>query len=67
MSMQDQRSEAQLQSLLGVRHEPEEPVELFTSDAIQSHQDDCLAILSLQMPSFIRDDEDIDAMELFFL
>lgn len=43
------------------------PVQLFTGEELQGLEQERRAMLDLQMPSFIRGDEDEDAGELFFL
>jgi len=43
------------------------PVQLFTGEELQVLEQERRAMLDLQMPSFIRGDEDEDAEELFFL
>jgi hypothetical protein len=42
-------------------------VQLFTGEELQGLEQERRAMLDLQMPSFIRGDEDEDAGELFFL
>ena len=43
------------------------PVQLFTGEELQGLEQERRAMLDLQMPSFMRGDEDEDAGELFFL
>ena len=43
------------------------PVQLITGNELHNLQLERRDMLDLQMPSFIRDDEDEDAGELFFL
>jgi hypothetical protein len=43
------------------------PVQLFTGEELYGLEQERRAMLDLQMPSFIRGDEDEDAGELFFL
>ena len=42
-------------------------MQLFTGEELQGLEQKHRAMLDLQMPSFIRGDEDEDAGELFFL
>ena len=42
-------------------------MQLFTWDELEKLEHDRHALLAVQMPSFIRGDEDEDAEELFFL
>ncbi len=49
-------------------HVPEgTPVQLFSGEELQGLEQERRAMLDLQMPSFIRGDEDEDAGELFLL
>ena len=43
------------------------PVQLFTGKELQDLEQERRTMLDLQMPSFIRGDEDEDAEELFYL
>lgn len=68
MSITIQRTGAAVQVLEGAHTLPEgTPVQLFTEEELQKREQERRAMLDLQMPSFIRGDEDEDAGELFFL
>jgi hypothetical protein len=68
MSITIQRIGQAVQVLEGADTLPEgRPVKLFTCDELQSLEQERLAMLAVQMPSFLRGDDDEDASELFFL
>lgn len=68
MSLTIQRFGADLRVLAGAETLPEgELVELFTAEEISALQRQRLEMLQLQMPSFVRGDEDEDASILFEL
>lgn len=68
MSLTIRRTGAVVEVLEGAHTLPEgEAVLLFTGEEIRSQQRDRLAELAIQMPSFLRGDEEEDAEELFFL
>lgn len=68
MSITIKRTGVDIQLLEGAHTLPEGmPVQMFTSDELQSLIQQRYAMLSVQMPSFIRGDEDEDAVELFYL
>jgi len=57
-----------VQVLEGALTLPEDlPVRLFTEAELIAREQERKAMLDLQMPGFIRGDEDEDAAELFFL
>ena len=64
MSITIKRTGKAVQVMEGADTLPEGmPVQLFTGEELQERRD----MLDLQMPSFIRGDEDEDAGEMFFL
>lgn len=68
MSITVKRTGSTIQVLEGVHTLPEgTEVELFTVEELQALDQQRRAELELQIPSFIRGDEDEDAEELFFL
>ena len=68
MSITIKRTGAAVHVLEGAHTLPEgTPVQLFTGKELQGLELERRDILDLQMPSFIRGDEDEDAGELFFL
>jgi len=68
MSITIKRTGSTIQVLEGVHTLPEgTEVELFTVEELQALDQQRRAELELQIPSFIRGDEDEDAEELFFL
>ncbi len=68
MSITIKRTGTAVQVLEGAHTLPEgTPVQLFTGEELQDLEQERRAMLDLQMPSFIRGDEDEDAGELFFL
>lgn len=68
MSITIKRTGAAIQVLEGAQTLPEGiPVQLFTSAELQALQQERYAMLSVQMPSFVRGDEDEEAVELFYL
>jgi hypothetical protein len=68
MSITIKRTGTAVQVLEGVNTLPEgTAVQLYTSTELQALEQDRRALVELQMPSFIRGDEDEDAAELFFL
>jgi hypothetical protein len=68
MSITIKRTGAAVQVLEGAHTLPEGmPVQLFTSDELQTFEHERRSLLAVQMPSFIRGDEDEEAGELFFL
>ncbi len=68
MSIMIKRTGSAVQVLEGVQMLPEGAVvELFTGEELQVLDQQRHAELELQMPSFIRGDEDEDARDLFFL
>ncbi|MCP9848777.1 hypothetical protein [Cyanobium sp. Morenito 9A2] len=68
MSLTIKRLGADVHVLHGAETLPDgEVVELFTAGELSELQRERLEALNLQMPSFIRGDEDEDAEELFKL
>ena len=68
MSITLKRSGSDVQVLEGAQTLPEGlPVQLFTEAELMAREQERKAMLDLQMPAFIRGDEDEDAAELFFL
>ena len=68
MSITIKRTGTAVHVLEGANTLPEgTPVQLFTGEELQGLELERRAMLDLQMPSFIRGDEDEDAGELFFL
>jgi hypothetical protein len=68
VSITIKRTGTAVQVLEGAHTLPEgTPVQLFTGEELQDLEQERRAMLDLQMPSFIRGDEDEDAGELFFL
>jgi hypothetical protein len=68
MSLTIKRIGMELQVLSGAETLPEgEEVVLFTAGELSSLQRERLELLNLQMPSFLRGDEDDDAADLFEL
>lgn len=68
MSITIKRTGTAVQVLEGAHTLPEgTPVQLFTGEELQGLEQERRAMLDLQMPTFIRGDEDEDAGELFFL
>jgi hypothetical protein len=68
MSITIKRTGADIQVLEGAHTLPEGmPVHLFTPDELQSLKQERYAMLLAQMPSFIRGDEDEEAVEIFYL
>jgi hypothetical protein len=68
MSITIKRTGSAVQVLEGAQTLPEGTVvELFTGEELQALNQQRRAELELQMPSFIRGDEDEDAEDLFFL
>ena len=68
MSITIKRTGTAVHVLEGAHTLPEgTPVQLFTGDELQDLAQERRAMLDLQMPSFIRGDEDEDAGEMFFL
>jgi hypothetical protein len=68
MSITIKRTGSAVQVLEGAHTLPEgTPVQLFTGKELQGLELERRDMLDLQMPSFIRGDEDEDAGELFFL
>ena len=68
MSITIKRTGTAVYVLEGANTLPEgTPVQLFTGEELQGLEQKHRAMLDLQMPSFIRGDEDEDAGELFFL
>jgi hypothetical protein len=68
MSITIKRTGTAVHVLEGAHTLPEgTPVQLFTGDELQDLEQERRAMLDLQMPSFIRGDEDEDAGEMFFL
>ena len=68
MSVIIKRTGTAVQVLEGAHTLPEgTAVQLYTRKELQAIARDHLAMVDLQMPSFIRGDEDEDAAELFFL
>lgn len=68
MSITIQRTGAAVEVLEGAHTLPEgTPVQLFTEAELQEREQERRALLDLQMPSFIRGDEEEDAEELFDL
>ena len=68
MSITIKRTGKAVQVLEGADTLPEGmPVQLFTGEELQGLELERRDILDLQMPSFIRGDEDEDAEELFYL
>ncbi|MEB3242562.1 MAG: hypothetical protein VKO44_02905 [Cyanobacteriota bacterium] len=68
MSITIKRMGTTFQVLEGADSLPEgTPVQLYTGDELQRLGAEHSAMLTAQMPSFLRGDEDEDAGELFFL
>ena len=68
MSITIKRTGAAVHVLEGAHTLPEgTPVQLFTGKELQGLELERRDMLDLQMPSFIRGDEDEDAEELFYL
>lgn len=68
MSITIKRTGTAVHVLEGAHTLPEgTPVQLLTGEELQDLEQERRAMLDLQMPSFIRGDEDEDAGELFFL
>jgi hypothetical protein len=68
MSITIKRTGSAVQVLEGAQTLPEGTVvELFTGEELQALNQQRRAELDIQMPSFIRGDEDEDAEDLFFL
>lgn len=68
MSITIRRTGTAVQVLQGAHTLPEgEAVQLFTGEELQSLERERLAELEMQMPAFIRGDEEEDAEELFYL
>ncbi len=68
MSITIRRTGSAVQVLQGAYTLPDgETVQLFTAEELQALERERLAELEMQMPSFIRGDEDEDAEELFYL
>jgi hypothetical protein len=68
MSITIKRTGTAVQVLEGAQTLPEgTPVQLFTEAELQALEIERRTMLDLQMPSFIRGDEDEDAGEIFFL
>jgi hypothetical protein len=68
MSITIKRIGAEVQVLEGAHTLPEGmPVQLYTPDELQSLKQERCAMLLAQMPSFIRGDEDEEAVEIFYL
>ncbi len=68
MSITIKRTGTAVQVLEGAQTLPEgTPVQLFTKAELQALEIERRTMLDLQMPSFIRGDEDEDAGEIFFL
>jgi hypothetical protein len=68
MSITIKRTGTAVHVLEGAHTLPEgTPVQLYTGEELQGLEQERRAMLDLQMPSFIRGDEDEDAGELFFL
>jgi hypothetical protein len=68
MSITIKRTGLAVQVLEGAQTLPEGAVvELFTGDELHALEQQRRAELEIQMPSFIRGDEDEDAQDLFFL
>jgi hypothetical protein len=68
MSITIKRTGTAVHVLEGAHTLPEgTPVQLFTGEELHDLEQERSAMLDLQMPSFIRGDEDEDAGELFFL
>ena len=68
MSITIKRTGTAVHVLEGAHTLPEgKPVQLFTGKELQGLELERHDMLDLQMPSFIRGDEDEDAGELFFL
>ena len=68
MSITIKRTGTAVHVLEGAHTLPEgSPVQLFTGKELQGLELERRDMLDLQMPSFIRDDEDEDTGELFFL
>lgn len=68
MSITIKRTGTAVHVLEGAHTLPEgTPVQLFTGEELQVLEQERRAMLDLQMPSFIRGDEDEDAGEMFFL
>jgi len=68
MSLTIKRLGADVHVLIGADTLPEgEEVELFTANELSNLQFDRREWLDMQMPSFIRGDEDENAEDLFYL
>ena len=68
MSITIKRTGTAVHVLEGAHTLPEgTPVQLFTGEELHGLEIERRVMLDLQMPSFIRGDEDEDAGELFFL
>ena len=68
MSVIIKRTGTVVQVLEGAHTLPEgTPVHLYTRKELQAMGEDRRGLVELQMTSFIRDDEDEDAADLFFL
>jgi hypothetical protein len=68
MSITIKRTGTAVHVLEGAHTLPEgTPVQLFTGEELQDLEQERRTMLDLQMPSFIRGDEDEDAEEMFFL
>jgi hypothetical protein len=68
MSITIKRTGSAVQVLEGAQTLPDGTiVELFTGEELQALNQQRRAELDIQMPSFIRGDEDEDAEDLFFL
>lgn len=68
MSITIKRTGTAVHVLEGAHTLPEgTPVQLFTGEELHDLEQQRRAMLDLQMPSFIRGDEDEDAGEMFFL
>ena len=68
MSITIKRTGTAVHVLEGAHTLPEGiPVQLYTGEELQGLEQERRAMLDLQMPSFIRGDEDEDAGEMFFL
>jgi len=68
MNITIKRTGTAVQLLEGAHTFPEgTSVELFTEQELQQLEQDRRALLVLQLPSFIRGDEDEDAEDLFYL
>lgn len=68
MSLTVKRNGTDILVLEGAQTLPEGiAVQLFTEDELQALAYERSAMFNLQMPSFFRGDEDVEASELFFL